>query len=412
MTSLLSPPSRPSSRTRDTGRHRPLALIAVSAGALAALSTLLVCLALGVVGWFLTDAGAHGAPRDGLRVGALGWLTGHGSGVVVEGVAITVMPLAITALAAWATWRLGHRAGEAVSGHGPDAARIADGERDWTVPAASVLFTAGYTVVVALTATLAASDDVGLSSGRALGWALLLTLLLGAPGIAVGSGRAAIWAAHVPETVGVTLAACARIVRSFLAVSFVLLLAALLLDLGEAANVYERLHADAGDATTITAVGVLLLPNATLFAGSYLLGPGFLVGAQTLVSPGLVALGPLPLFPLLAALPDDGETSVLIASLVALPPLVAALAVARNQRLHPTHRWDQGALRGAAGGVLAGLCVAVLAGLAGGAVGPGRMSEVGPLAFDTLVHAVPAFGLGGLVGGLAVTWWQRRTATA
>jgi len=27
-----------------------------------------------------------------------------------------------------------------------------------------------------------------------------------------------------------------------------------------------------------------------------------------------------------------------------------------------------------------------------------------------LVHAVTAFGIGGLVGGLAMTWWQRRRA--
>ena len=45
----------------------------------------MVCLALGVIGWFLTDAGAHGAPRDGLRTGALGWLLAHGSGVSVHG---------------------------------------------------------------------------------------------------------------------------------------------------------------------------------------------------------------------------------------------------------------------------------------------------------------------------------------
>ena len=62
-------------------------LLATLGGAVAAAaSTLVVCLAVGVVGWFLTDAGAHGAPRDGLRVGALGWLIAHGSGVRVEGV--------------------------------------------------------------------------------------------------------------------------------------------------------------------------------------------------------------------------------------------------------------------------------------------------------------------------------------
>ena len=34
---------------------------------------------------FAADAGAHGVPRDGMRIGALAWLMGHGSGVTVQG---------------------------------------------------------------------------------------------------------------------------------------------------------------------------------------------------------------------------------------------------------------------------------------------------------------------------------------
>ena len=40
------------------------------------------------------------------------------------------------------------------------------------------------------------------------------------------------------------------------------------------------------------------------------------------------------------------------------------------------------------------------------------MTDVGPLVGSVLVHAVTAFGIGGLLGALAVTWWQRRGATA
>src|SRR5262245_5693403 len=126
MTSVL--PGPPSTITRSSGssgsvdaRHRrPLIFVAVLGGAVAAGATLLVCMAFGVVGWFLSDAGAHGTPRDGLRVGALGWLLAHGSGIHVDGVAITVVPLGLTALCVWAVWRVGHRVGDSVSGHGPD----------------------------------------------------------------------------------------------------------------------------------------------------------------------------------------------------------------------------------------------------------------------------------------------------
>ena len=52
--------------------------------------------------------------------------------------------------------------------------------------------------------------------------------------------------------------------------------------------------------------------------------------------------------------------------------------------------------------MLAGILLGVLAAVAGGAAGPGRMRDVGPDAMDVLVPAVTAFGLGGVVGGLAI----------
>ena len=152
MTALMPDRTRPSAGElqRDLRHRRPLVLLATLAGAAAAASTLLVCLALGVAGWFLTDAGAHGTPRDGLWVGALAWLMAHGSGVHVGGALVSVMPLGITLACGWVTWRIGHRLGDSISGHGPDAQRIADGERDWTVPVAALLYAAGYVVVAAV----------------------------------------------------------------------------------------------------------------------------------------------------------------------------------------------------------------------------------------------------------------------
>ena len=61
------------------------------------------------------------------------------------------------------------------------------------------------------------------------------------------------------------------------------------------------------------------VPNAVAFTGSYLLGPGFAVGAQTLVSPAVVVLGPLPLFPLLAALPANAAPAAWTGLLLVLP---------------------------------------------------------------------------------------------
>lgn len=419
MTSLLpdstsrTAGSRPRSAAelrRDLGHRRPLALLATLGGVAAAASTLVVCLAVGVVGWFLTDAGAHGTPRDGLRVGALGWLLAHGSGIHVQGVAVTAVPLGVSALCAWAAWRIGHRVGDSVSGHGPDADRIADGERDWTVPVAAALFTAGYVVTAVVTLTVAATPETALDGARVVVWSILLSGVFGGSAIAVGSGRAAIWAAMLPPAVRGAAVACRRILVAWLAVSTAVFVIALGVDFGTAVNVMSQLHTSAGDATLFSALTATVVPNAVLFSGSYLLGPGFTVGLHTIVSPTAVTIGPLPMFPLLAALPDNGATPGWTAWLMVLPLLVAGVAAARSQRRLPTLRWDEGAIRGCAGGVAAGIVFGFLAAVAGGAVGPGRMRDVGPLAFDVLVHAITAFGIGGLLGGLAMTWWQRRAA--
>ncbi len=412
MTSLLPSSTKRTSADveRDLATRRPLTLLALLGGGAAAAGTLVVCLGVAVVGWFLTDAGGHGSPSGALRVGALGWLMGHGSGVRIEGVLVTAMPLGITILAAWTIWRLGLRVGDSVSGHGPDADAIADGERDWTVPLALSLFTAGYVVTGVLTATLAATATTDPSAPRVVMWSLLLCLGVGGPAIAVGSGRAAIWAAGLPPAVGTAAHGCRRILQLWLAVAALAFAIAFVIDFGTAANVMSQLHTDAGDAALLTAISLTVVPNAVAWSGAYLLGPGFTVGAGTLVTPNAVALGPLPMFPMLAALPDDGSTPGWTPWLVALPLVVGIVGSAWAQRRYPTTRWEEGALRGCAGGVLAGLAFGVLAAVAGGAVGPGRMRDVGPLAFDALVHAITAFGIGGLLGGLVMTLWARRTA--
>jgi hypothetical protein len=398
-------------RTRDDLRHRrPLVLLATLGGATAAAATLVVCLGAGVAGWFLTDAGAHGEPRDALRVGALGWLMGHGSGLTVQGTAVSVVPLGVTLVLAWTIWRLGIRVGDSVSGHGPRSDAIADGERDWTVPLATALFAAGYAVVVAVTHTLASTPETAPGLGRPLAWTLVLTGVVGGAAIAVGSGRAAIWAAFLPTALREAAATCRRILVMWLTVCAVVLLAALVVDLDTAVNVMSQLHTDAGDATLFTVLSATVAPNAAVFSGAYLLGPGFTVGVGTLVSPSAVLLGPLPMFPLLAALPDAGAPPAWTAYLLVVPPLVALLATLRTQRLAPTTRWDEGIIRGLAGGVLAGLLFGLLAAVAGGAVGPGRMTDVGPIALDATVYAVTAFGLGGLLGGIIATAAQRRRA--
>jgi hypothetical protein len=334
---------------------------------------------------------------------------GHGSGVHVEGVPVTAVPLGITALCAWAVWRTAHRVGASVSGHGPDAVGISDGQRDLVVPSAALLFAAGYVVTAVATVTLAASAATAPSTPRVVLWSLLLCLLVAVPALAVGSGRAAIWTSHLPVTVRAAAHVARRTLVVWLLVSLVGFAIALVSDLSTAANVMGQVGGGGGAVALVVLLGLVLLPNTVLFSGSYLLGPGFTVGTGTLVSPGAVVLGALPAFPVLAALPDDGPVPGWTAWLVLLAPLVAFVAAAWSQWTWPTAYYVEGAVRGASGGITAGVLLGLASSFAGGAVGPGRMRDVAPYAFDVLLHAVTWFGVGGLVGGLVVTWWQRRT---
>lgn len=407
MTSLLT---RPDTARAAPARPRPLVLIATLGGVSAALAPLVVLLAVGVIGWFVTDAGVHGAPRDGMRMGALVWLAGHGSGITVMGARVTIVPLGVTAMTVWSMWRIGHRVGDAVSGHGPDADRISDGERDLTVPIAITTFFAGYAVVAVMVATLAGTS-VDPSVPRVLAWTVVMTALVAAPAIAVGSGRAAIWATFVPVTVRAGAAVAGAVLGTLLLVSAFAFLVTLAMSLGDAATMTSSLHPSPAEAGLYALVNAAFVPNAALFAGSFLLGPGFAVGGATLVTPGAVVLGPLPVVPLLAALPAVGTPAAWVGGLMLLPPFVAAVAAYRTLRTR-TLAWDQVALAGCGGGLVAGFGFAVLASLSGGAAGPGRMRFVGPFSRDVLVHAVTACGIGALLGAavVAVLVWRANRA--
>ncbi|MGN0065062.1 MAG: DUF6350 family protein [Nocardioides sp.] len=396
-----------------TPRTAPRSLVLTSTlGALtAALGPLVVLLAVGVVGWFLSDSGVHGAPRDGMRVGALAWLAAHGSGLSVSGTTVTIVPLGLTACVAWTVWRTASRVGEGVSSCGPDAHRLADGERDWTVPAATAWFVGTYLLVALVTATVASATSVGVSLGRVAGWSLALGSVVALPAIAIGSGRAAIWASALPAPVVQGLAVARSVVVAFALTCLAVFLGALALHLDDAATIFSTLHTSAGEATLYGLVSAAYVPNAAGFTASFLFGPGFTVGTGNVVTLAGTVLGPMPLFPLLAALPGPGVPPVWFSVLTVVPGLVAALAAYRSLARGLPLRWDHTLLAGAGGGLLAAFAVALLVAVSGGAAGPGLMADVGAPAVEVLAHALASFGAGGLVGALAVAARQGRFRT-
>ena len=192
--------------------------------------------------------------------------------------------------------------------------------------------------------------------------------------------------------------------------SAVVLAVSLVIDWDGAVNVMSQLHTSPGAATLLIGLCVLVTPNATLFSGSYLLGPGFAVGTHTIVTPTAVVLGPLPMFPLLAALPGRRARRRAGPSRCSpCPRCVAAFAVYRTLGRYPTPRWDEAALRGVGAGLICAVAFAVLA----AARRRSRRARAGwptwgPSCSRSCCTASPTFGIGGLLGSLAATVRHRR----
>jgi hypothetical protein len=402
MTDLLDPPRTGSSggaASRD-GVLRSPAVTAAAAGLASAALVLAGAMALGLVAWFASDAGAHGDTRDALRVGADGWLLAQGShlhlatGAVTA--TVTAVPLGLTLVCLYTAHRFGRW-----------AARRSPAEDARTLVLTILVLAAVYGSVALVCAVLASTAVAEPGLLRSFAGGFVVALAGGGTGLLRG-GDVAGWRARVPEAARAMALGAAGGALLLVAGASVLVAASLLSDLGSAANVLSRLHADVAGGLLYTALVASVAPNAVLLAGSYLLGPGFAVGAGTLVSPGLVTLGPVPAFPLLAALPDTGTPPAWLAVLVAAPVLCSVVGVALMMRRFPVLGYTSGALRGAGAGVLGGLLVSALVAIAGGSVGPGRMAQVGAGLLDTVLSATVAMGVGGLVAGVAATWWAHR----
>lgn len=405
MAPMPSPTSRfarLTSRAESTDA-RPLVVNATLAATLAVATTVGLCMAVALVGWFFADAGAHGNTVDALRVGAVAWILGLGGSAdtSIGHVGLTALGLTfieVVAVVRCARW--GWRRSEI--GESNPSSR--------TVATAWGAFVATFVVLAIVLLEVATPGSLTPSLTGTFGGALLLSATASAWGGLLESGRLGeLWIQAPPlsrsivriavqAALGLT-AAAALVVGVSLAISF-----------SNAGDTYTALKLGFGDALMLTVVCVLSLPNAVGFAISYLAGPGFAVGTGTSVTVTSVSLGALPLFPTVAALPDPGSQPSWLVVLLFIPGLCALIAAVRHQREFGGANqdgWDQVLLRGLGGGALAGLMVSVFAGLSGGALGNHRMSEIGAGFWPVLVCAVGGMALGGALGGLLCAVWQR-----
>ncbi|MGH3506974.1 MAG: cell division protein PerM, partial [Nocardioidaceae bacterium] len=292
MTDLLS---RPVLRvaSADRGPRHSLLLTALVASLWVAVVGLMGCMVLAVAAWFAADTGSFAAAT---RVGGLAWLVGSGSGLVLDGVDISLVPLGFVV----GTGLLLHRAGRWVA----DRCDVAGG-RDAAL-AIGVMGVA-YAAAMEACALVVRTEAASISLLRVGVVGLALAVVAGGSGVMRASGLLGAGMGRLPEDVRGALVGGLAGLAVMVGAASVLLAVSLVVHFSEAVELAEGLGAGNVGGLVVAVVGMALVPNAVLCAGAFLAGPGFVVGTGTMVAPGQVELGPLPAFPLLAALPQAAE---------------------------------------------------------------------------------------------------------
>lgn len=389
MTDLLS---RPSPTTTEKLQRSGPPLVGyglIVAGWTAALG-LAICIAVAVVGWFASDSGAF---SEAVRIGALSWIVGNGGGLHASGVAITLMPLGPVGLIGWTLYRGGRWVGSR-SDH-----------PSWTDLAGGTLaIAAGYCGVALVVSALTRSSEAHADLARTVASTFLLGLLFGGLGTLRGAGRGADLLVLLPVEVRAALHGGVGGVGVLIAASAGLVTASIVAHLSTAVTLAESLHAGLVGGGVVALLGLALLPNGVLWAGAFLAGPGFAVGSGSMVAPGQVSTGPLPAFPLLAAVPRSPGSAVWEIAVLLAPLAAGGIAGLLAVRRYPVTGLDSAALRGALAGLGTGLGFGLLTGLSGGAVGPGRMQDFGPILLPTVVACGAACLLGGAVTAVGGRW--------
>lgn len=350
------------------------------------------------------------------RASADTWLVGHGVDMQVTldavlgasvgatgetAFPVTIAPLGFALLTLLLSLRAGRRVGETrYRGIGALASL-----------AAFVLLSTGVTLTALypLARPSIAQGIVLPTLVFALGFGIGLLRTARAEGDDAGSSLRdwiADWSPSVRALVRTALQGGVAAVAAILAVSAVLLSALIALDYGAVIALYESTHAGVVGGAALTLGQIAIMPNLVIYAASWLVGPGFAIGAGSSVSPLSTVLGPVPSIPVLGALPSGdlayGFLGLLVPIIVGF--LIGALLYSRLAAdLDVDNRplWIGGAGLGI--GVTGGMLLGLLAWASGGAAGPGRLQQVGPDALAVAAFAALEIGLAAAAGLLAAS---------
>jgi hypothetical protein len=373
---------------RPPGRRRAPLPVATGAAALWAAATTYLPLLL-LTAALTGPAGARFGAMS--RFAVLEWLLGYGVPVRTATDRITLVPLAVSALAGWRLFRAGVHASRAVGANRSRTTGLA------LVVAAGV---GAWTALLAAGAAYAVSTpDLSASAGRAALMTGLSGFGLAAVG-AIGHGRSGrLLARRIPPAIldVARTGVCAALFT--VAAGAGIAGVALAFNGGEAATMLAATRGVAGQAG-VTVLCLAYAPNVAMWGTAYLLGPGFAVGAETVVSPGDVLIGPLPGLPVLAGLPTvplSGVGPVLLGV-----PVVAGICAGVLLARRRPGGWAAHLSTAALAGPVAGGLIQAAGFAAAGGLGSGRLAVMGPHGWRVGLFATIVLTAGALIGVAAV----------
>jgi hypothetical protein len=380
---------------------RPLVVTGGIAACVAAASGLAVLTTLTAIGWITAPHVGIGAGLGGvLRTAGLLWLVAHHVGVTVHGAGrIGMLPLGLVLLPG----ALLAMAGRWVV-HAGAVTRLRH------VGYAALALALPYTLLAGALAVASRTAQAAPSLWQAVVASFLLAIVAGglgaARGLAPWSRLTRLLPARPRSVVLGMLGASALLT----AVGAALAAASVALHLPEVKAATDALAPGPAGAVLLLLAQLAYAPNAIIWAVAYVLGPGFEIGAGTVVAPTGSALGPLPAFPMLAALPgarSAGPGWVMIL-LLATPYLAGVFAGIVTVRITPTPVTEAAALWGFAAGAATGALAGLAAAFAGGPLGDGRLARVGPSGWQVGLVAMLEIGVTAALTAAAANWLMFR----
>ncbi|MEV4353221.1 DUF6350 family protein [Nonomuraea sp. NPDC049625] len=404
----------PGSSGDDDETRRPLPV----SGMLAAAATLGVGLAalttLTLVGWIAAPRGTLGTGLPGVfRTAAQLWLAAHHAGFAIQGGRVGLLPLGLTVLPAVLLYRAGRwmardadlrlRLPARLPKNSPKEQAGARRRAQLAVVVqAGVSLAAPYALLAGLIALAASNEITQPFIGEALLSHFVLAFLAGSLATARMIGPWRVMLRLLPERVRALTVGTAVATALLLVAGLALVLVAIVLNFGQVKELSDVLSPGLVGGVLLLLLQLLYLLNAVVWASSYIAGPGFAIGAETLVAPTGVQLGTVPSLPLLGALPESGTVPGWMMAVVAVPFAAGAVAGVMVARISPSPSYEAAPLWGFLSGVVTGLVAGLLAALSGGPIGGGRLATIGPSPWEVALSVAVEVGVAaGISAGVA-----------